>query len=973
MSIDSTAGTPVRSLKRAQVRVITVFFMIYILVSGGSFGIEDMVSSSGPGLTLLLLVLLPVFWALPMALIASELGSAIPGEGGFYVWARRGLGDFWGFQTAWWWSLSIFVDSAVYVVLAIQYLQNWLHFSSLVGYIIAWAIIMVFTVMNVLGVRFVALSSTAFAVLILLPFFALIVVGLVKWQFDPFTPVTAPGVPFFGTGGVFALGLAIGVWMYSGYESMSTLSGEIRNPQRVIPRALMLVVPFIILMYVLPTLAGLVAYGHWDTWATTAGDGYLSFVEIGKKIGGSALGYALLGSALLGNLALYLDYLASGARPLFAIAQDGLFPKGISHVSRRWGTPVAAIVLMAVVNAVLVVGPFQKLVVIDVILFISAYVLIFVSAVRLRVKEPDLKRPFRVPLGTGGMVAMVIPPILIVIFTIYVNAIDRSTELFGVTGFKLLGQDVGWYGIAGFLALSRLGAVLPVPGHLWWAEHAIGRGRRRGDRPRRGRGSGGRGLMQTQIQVLSEDEKAQVHERTLNVLSSVGLRCDTAEGRRILAAAGADVDEATRRVRFPAELVESLLAQATRSFTVHGRRPDWSFAVGAGEFTLLADGGATSVVDAVTGDRRPTTPDDWRSATRLLDAIDDVGFYWCPTEYAADYEQPAGFVRYFTDVFATFGKHVQDSFGTPQLTPWLKEILLDIVFGGPDEVRERMPMSFLITPTSPLTIEHDFTQTWLGLRDYGLPVAVMPMPLQGATAPGSRLATLLTANCESDRHALPRPGGGAGYPGLLLAGGGEHGPARRPLCRRCHRARRALPGRYGDGPLLRPAGQVLGLCTQTYRPDSADRLGEGRRGAAVALADPDVLVGPGLLGGATVLCLEPDRPGRRGHPPRPPGAQRHPCARRPLARRGPRQGRPLRLVPRRALHAHRRARRGVGAERLRRAGQLGRVAHGRVADDRGRRAGARPAAPGRPGLAAVQRRPGGGPRGAPAPRADAAS
>jgi len=62
--------------------------------------------------------------------------------------------------------------------------------------------------------------------------------------------------------------------------------------------------------------------------------------------------------------------------------------------------------------------------------------------------------------------------------------------------------------------------------------------------------------MQTQIQVLSEDEKAQVHERTLKVLSTVGLRCDTAEGRRILAAAGADVDEATRRVRFPAELVE---------------------------------------------------------------------------------------------------------------------------------------------------------------------------------------------------------------------------------------------------------------------------------------------------------------------------------------------------------------------------------------------------------------------------------
>ena len=176
----------------------------------------------------------------------------------------------------------------------------------------------------------------------------------------------------------------------------------------------MLAVPFIIALYVLPTVASLAAYGHWDTFATQAGDGYLSFVEIGRKLGGSALGVAMLASALLGNLALYLDYLASGARPLFAISSDSLFPKGISTVSKRCGTPIAAILLMAALNAVLVIGPFRNLVVIDVILFISSYVLIFLSAVRLRIKEPGLKRPFRVPGGTAGLVAMVIPPILIV-------------------------------------------------------------------------------------------------------------------------------------------------------------------------------------------------------------------------------------------------------------------------------------------------------------------------------------------------------------------------------------------------------------------------------------------------------------------------------------------------------------------------------------------------------------------------------
>ena len=440
-------------LKRTPLPVVTVFFMVYIFVAGGSFGIEDMVSSSGPGLTLLMLLVLPVFWSLPMALIASELGSAIPGEGGFYVWTRRALGNFWGFQTAWWWSLSIFIDSAVYIVLGVSYLQNWLGFDQFSYYLICWSFIAVFAVMNIIGIRLVALSSVLFSVLILAPFVVLTIVGFAQWQFDPLRPLIVPDAPLFGSGGALALGLALGVWIYSGYESMSTLSGEIRNPQKVIPRALMLVVPFVVLTYLLPTIASPAGYGNWDTFAVDADDGSVSFIEIGQALGGPLLGLALLVSALLGNLALYLDYLASGARPLFALAEDGLFPKSIGRISTRFGTPVAAIILMAILNAVLVIGPFQNLVVIDVMVYISSYVVIFIAAVRLRIKEPNLRRPFRIPLGTAGMIAMVIPPILIVLFTIYLNTIDRGTVLFGIDGFNLLGLDVGWYGIAGFVAL----------------------------------------------------------------------------------------------------------------------------------------------------------------------------------------------------------------------------------------------------------------------------------------------------------------------------------------------------------------------------------------------------------------------------------------------------------------------------------------------------------------------------------------
>jgi len=73
---------------------------MYAYATGGSFGLEDMVTTSGPGLTLLYQLFIPFFWCIPVSLVAAELTTAIPVEGGFYRWVRAGFGDFWGFQPA---------------------------------------------------------------------------------------------------------------------------------------------------------------------------------------------------------------------------------------------------------------------------------------------------------------------------------------------------------------------------------------------------------------------------------------------------------------------------------------------------------------------------------------------------------------------------------------------------------------------------------------------------------------------------------------------------------------------------------------------------------------------------------------------------------------------------------------------------------------------------------------------------------
>jgi Amino acid permease len=100
----------------------TFFCFVFVMnayTTGGPFGLEDQVTTSGPGLTLLFHLFIPLFWCIPVSLVGAELTTAIPAEGGFYRWrwARVGFGDFWGFLAGWWnWSASFLLGSA-YAVL----------------------------------------------------------------------------------------------------------------------------------------------------------------------------------------------------------------------------------------------------------------------------------------------------------------------------------------------------------------------------------------------------------------------------------------------------------------------------------------------------------------------------------------------------------------------------------------------------------------------------------------------------------------------------------------------------------------------------------------------------------------------------------------------------------------------------------------------------------------------------------------
>ena len=361
--------------------------------------------------------------------------------------------------------------------------------------------------------------------------------------------------------------------------------------------------------------------------------------------------------------------------------------------------------------------------------------------------------------------------------------------------------------------------------------------------------------MKTWLQVLSADERAQVHERSLRLLARNGVRVETTQGRRILGKAGAEVDEASQLVRFPRALVEESLRLAPKGFTLGARRPGWDLPMNSGECTMLVDGEAVFVHDRHTGQRRAGTTRDWLEATRLIDALDEVGVWWFMVRAADRGDAPADKIQYWWDLFANFSKHVQDSLDSAEEAPWLLEVL-QVIFGDRESVRQQHPLSFLLCPQSPLVLDGPRTDAYLALRGWDIPVAIMPMPLMGATAPAGLLATTVLGNCEVLALLCllqaAEPGVPVIYaPALAVAnprtGGYGGGPVEHGLLG----AACTEMGRYYGLPV-----EASGFGCDSHRPGIQAAYERAMNGLLPALAWPDILVGPGLLGGSMILSLE---------------------------------------------------------------------------------------------------------------------
>lgn len=434
----------------------------FLDISGGPYGLEKLLQA-GPGMAILLILITPVIWAAPAALMTAELSSAIPAEGGYYVWVKRALGPFWSFICAWWTWVYSWVDAAVYPVLFASYISAMLEFfgrTSPIGDAHPWrkwavglCIVIPFTWLNIRGVKVVGRTAVLFSILIIAPFALIFVLGLPHFLAQPQAAVQPFVPPKTSVGAAFNLGLFTVMWNFLGWDSLSTVAGEVHEPQKTYPRALALSVPLVTLVYLLPCLVGIVAYRDYASWDTGA------WATVALKLAGPWLAIAVNAIALISAAGLFMATLLGASRVPFVLAEDGYLPKSITRLHPRFGTPWVAILVSALFYTVLSFSSFVKLINLDVVVYSAAILIEFAALLILRKKEPDLSRPFKIPGGWPIVILVVLLPTAMVVFAVAnlfltADSLQSATDTFWMSAVALASAPIA-YGVVNFVRRKR--------------------------------------------------------------------------------------------------------------------------------------------------------------------------------------------------------------------------------------------------------------------------------------------------------------------------------------------------------------------------------------------------------------------------------------------------------------------------------------------------------------------------------------
>jgi amino acid transporter len=304
---------------------------------------------------------------------------------------------------------SIF-DMAIYPTLFVLYLSRLLPSLADLSPLLGAGLIAACAGWNMRGSRSVSGGAALMTVALLLPFAFLIMHAL--------SSSPAPAAPLPAHGSLLAA-MLVAMWNYMGWDNASTIAGEVERPQRTYPLAMLTAVALVAITYVLPVLALAVAGVDTRDWTTG------SWVAAARTIGGDELAVGIVLGGVVCAVGMLNSLMMSYSRLPVVLAEDGFLPSWFARRHPATGAPWVAIGACALAYmAALRIG-FERLVELDVMLYGLSLVLEFAALVALRLKEPSLPRPFRVPGGLAGAVAIAVPPAILIAIALWEGRHDR--------------------------------------------------------------------------------------------------------------------------------------------------------------------------------------------------------------------------------------------------------------------------------------------------------------------------------------------------------------------------------------------------------------------------------------------------------------------------------------------------------------------------------------------------------------------
>lgn len=252
--------------------------------------------------------------------------------------------------------------------------------------------------------------------------------------------------------------------------------------------------------------------------------------------------------------------------------------------------------------------------------------------------------------------------------------------------------------------------------------------------------------MKFKAEIFSQEEIELVHRKTMELLEKTGVSIKSKKAFRLLAEAGAKVDEETQRVYLTEDRVMEAVRQAPKKFVLAGRNPKFDYEIPSFESRHTMSGICTNIYDPYTGEKRESTKEDVKNVGRVFQKTVTGVVSWTGCS-ATDVPAKTHCLHEMAAIMQGTSKHVQFELSNTHEAGYAKKIL-NLVAGSKEKFIERKIASVLYCPVSPLTHVEEMLDAYLQLAEYEVPVNIYPMPMIGLTSPASLFATIVQINAE---------------------------------------------------------------------------------------------------------------------------------------------------------------------------------------------------------------------------------